>query len=143
MAMVINSVMPAVGVISTAAVPMALRLLDNDFTGDPYKTKQYSMALFKKLYSGPDYQIHIKYSDCLNVVFVSCLYGIGMPILFPIAAFTLWVQWLSERITVAFFVKMPPAMDDSLSTNALDKLKYAPLLLLFNAFWMLGNKQIF
>ena len=39
MAMVINSVMPAVGVISTAAVPMALRLLDNDFTGDPYKTK--------------------------------------------------------------------------------------------------------
>ncbi len=38
---------------------------------------------------------------------------------------------------------MPPAMDDSLSTNALDKLKYAPLLLLFNAFWMLGNLQIF
>ncbi len=55
MAMVINSIMPVVGVISTAAVPMALRLLDNDFTGDPYKTKQYSMALFKKLYSGPDY----------------------------------------------------------------------------------------
>lgn len=91
MAMVINSIMPVVGVISTAAVPMALRLLDNDFTGDPYKTKQYSMALFKKLYSGPDYQLHIKYSDCLNVVFVACLYGIGMPILFPIAALTLWM----------------------------------------------------
>lgn len=66
-----------------------------------------------------------------------------MPILFPIAALTLWLQWLSERITVAYFVKMPPAMDDSLSTNALNMLKWAPLFLLFNGFWMLGNKQIF
>lgn len=138
--MVINSIMPIVGVVSTAAVPMALRLLDNDFTGDVYKTQMTSMNKFKALYSGADYQIHIKYSDCLNVVFVSCLYGVGMPILFPIAAATLWMQWICERITVAYFVKLPPALDDSLSTNALNMLKWAPLLLLFNGYWMIGNK---
>jgi hypothetical protein len=54
-AMVINSIMPIVGVVSTAAVPMALRLLDNDFTGDVYKTKSTSMNKFKALYSGADY----------------------------------------------------------------------------------------
>jgi len=47
--------MPIVGVVSTAAVPMALRLLDNDFTGDVYKTKSTSMNKFKALYSGADY----------------------------------------------------------------------------------------
>lgn len=139
-AMVINAVLPIVGVVSTAAVPMALRALDNDFSFDVYKTKMTSMPKFKALYSGAEYPIHIKYSDTLNVVFVTCLYGVGMPILFPIAALTLYLQWLSERITVAYFVRMPPAMDDSLSTNALNMLKWAPLLLLFNGFWMVGNK---
>lgn len=38
LAMVINSVMPIVGVVSTAGVPYALRMLDNNWTGDPYKT---------------------------------------------------------------------------------------------------------
>lgn len=91
MAMVINSIMPIVGTVTTAAVPFALRALDNDFTLDVYQTKMTSMNKFKALYTGADYQIHIKYSDCLNVVFVTCMYGLGMPILFPIAAFTLYM----------------------------------------------------
>lgn len=33
--------------------------------------------------------IHFKYSDGLNVVFVCLMYGIAMPMLFPIAAVTL------------------------------------------------------
>jgi hypothetical protein len=36
MAMVINSIMPIVGTVTTAAVPFALRALDNDFTLDVY-----------------------------------------------------------------------------------------------------------
>jgi hypothetical protein len=53
--MVINSVMPIVGVVTTAAVPFALRALDNDFTLDVYQTKMTSMNKFKALYSGVDY----------------------------------------------------------------------------------------
>jgi hypothetical protein len=71
------------------------------------------------------------------------MYGLGMPILFPIAAFTLFNQWLCERIVVAWSVKLPPAMDDTLSKNALNLIKWAPLFLLFNGYWMLSNRQIF
>jgi hypothetical protein len=53
--MVINATMPVVNVVTVAAVPMALRLLDNDFTFDPYKTKITSMNKFKALYTGADY----------------------------------------------------------------------------------------
>lgn len=34
-------------------------------------------------------------------------------------------------------------MDDALSKSVLSILKFAPLCLLFNAFWLLDNRQIF
>jgi len=39
------------------------------------------------------------------------MYGIGLPILFPIAAFTLINIWITERIIVAYYTKLPPALD--------------------------------
>jgi len=64
------------------------------------------------LYSGPDYVIHFKYSAVLTVVFITCMYGMGMPLLFPLAAFNLFNQWVCERISVAYLVRLPPALDD-------------------------------
>jgi len=61
---------------------------------------------------GPDYVIHFKYSQILNVTFVTMLYGLGMPILFPIAAVSYFVFWLVERYKVAYHYPMPPALDD-------------------------------
>ena len=34
-------------------------------------------------------------------------------------------------------------MDYSLTKNTIQLLKYAPILFLFNAYWMLSNQQIF
>lgn len=71
------------------------------------------------------------------------MYGVGMPLLFPIAAFNFFNQWITERYTVAYYMKLPPALDDHLTHNCLSKLKYAPLILIFNGYWMLSNEQIF
>ena len=38
---------------------------------------------------------------------------------------------------------MPPAMDNSLNTNALKMVSFAPMFLLMNSFWMIDNKAIF
>lgn len=76
--------MPYVSLATTILIPYVKRMLDNK---DPYKTKKTSMAAFKALWSGGDYVIHFKYSQVLNVTFISMMYGIGMPLLFPIAAF--------------------------------------------------------
>ena len=38
---------------------------------------------------------------------------------------------------------MPPAMDNSLNTNALRMVSFAPMFLLMNGFWMIDNKSIF
>jgi len=50
-AMVINSVMPYVGVATSIIVPMLIQKLDNGFTDDIYKTKQSSLIKYRALYS--------------------------------------------------------------------------------------------
>ena len=101
------------------------------------------MAQYRDLYSGGDYVIHFKYSSVLNCIYIACLYGVGMPILFPIAALTFINTYICERFTVIYFMKQPPALDEKLTTNAIDMLKYAPLLMVTNGFWMVSNGQIF
>jgi hypothetical protein len=58
--MIINSIMPYVGLVTAFAVPALKRKIDNGFTDNVYKTKKTSMALYKALYSGNDYVIHFK-----------------------------------------------------------------------------------
>jgi len=87
--MVINSIMPWVQCTVAFLVPRLKRGLDNGFTQDPYKTKKTSIQNFKALYTGAEYLIHFKYSDCLNVSYIAMMYGLAMPLLFPIAALTL------------------------------------------------------
>ena len=75
--------------------------------------------MYRDLYSGGDYVIHFKYSGIINIVYITCMYGVGMPILFPIAALNFINQYICERIVIAYFMKQPPALDDKLTKNAL------------------------
>lgn len=54
------------------------------------------------MYSGPDYIVHFKYSSLFNSVYVTCLYGVGLPVLWPIAALTIGIFYLHERYHVAY-----------------------------------------
>jgi len=98
------------------------------------------MAQYKDLYSGSEYVIHFKYSGVLNIVYITMMYGIGMPILFPLAAFNFFNQWVCERLIVAYQMRLPPALDDKLTLNCISMLKFAPLVLLFNSYWMITNR---
>lgn len=118
-------------------------MLDTKFKGDPYITKKTGMAAYKDLYSGAEYVIHFKYAGVLNIVYITFMYGMGMPILFVLAAFNFFNQWVCERTIVAYQMKLPPALDDKLTINCINMLKLAPIMLLFNGYWMIGNKQIY
>jgi hypothetical protein len=132
-----------VGVCVGIGVPLVKKTLDSKFTRNPYVTKSTTMSKYKSIYGGPEYLVHFKYSEMLNVLFVSMMYGLGMPLLFPISALALFMAYVCERISAAFIARQPPAMDDALTKNALSMAKYAPLLLLANGYWMVGNRQIF
>jgi hypothetical protein len=141
--MLINSIMPYVGLVTGFLIPAIKRKLDRKFGSSVYVTKKTSMAVYKDLYSGAEYVIHFKYSNILNIMYITMMYGLGMPLLFPIAAFNFMNQYVCERIIIAYTVRLPPALDNKLTLNALDMLKWSPILFLFNGYWMLSNPQIF
>jgi len=57
------------------------KLYPNDYKG----TNCRSVEAFIDVYSGPEFQAHYKYSATLNIIFVTFLYGCGIPLLFPLA----------------------------------------------------------
>ena len=113
--------------------------LDTRGTFNHFKTKKTSRAPFKSIYSGTDYIIHFKYSGILNIVYIAFMYGLGLPLLFPIAAASIFSQWVNERLNVAYVTKLPPSLDDKLTNNVITSLKWAPLLFCFNSYWMISN----
>ena len=77
------------------------------------------------------------------MTFVTMMYGLGLPILFPIAFLSYLIFWITERYQIAYFYKMPPSMNDTMTKNAMKIFSYLPILFMFNGFWMLSNRQIF
>lgn len=106
-------------------------------------TKTTQIYQYMDLYTNPDYIIHYKYSGLLNVIYVTMLYGLGLPMLFPIAFLSFFIFWATEKWQLAYHYQLPPAMDDKMTVNAMTLLSYTPIMFLFNGFWMLSNRQMF
>lgn len=92
------------------------------------------------IHSGPEYLIHYKYSTIMNIVFVTFMYGAGLPVLFPIALFSLIVLYTIERLLVAYSYKQPPMYDDKLNKSTINMLMFAPILYCAFGYWMFSNK---
>ena len=97
------------------------------------------------IYRGPDitYQLAYLYANALNVIFMTFLFGVGMPIMFPMAALILFNQHLYQKIRVAYICQDPPLLGKEIVNSVFTIMKYAPLCFLFNAYWILDNPQIF
>jgi hypothetical protein len=108
-----------------------------------YSTKCTQIAQFLEIHSGPNHEVHVKYAEVLNVVFVTLMYGPGLPVLYIIAVVHYFVYWNVARYSVVYQIQQPPHMGLELTQKCLHMLRFAPLLYLCNAYWMLSNQQIF
>lgn len=86
--------------------------------------------------------MHFKYSNILTIVYMTMLYGFGMPILFPIALLSFMVLYGVEKTMLFYGYVMPPMYDERLSNDVLDKLQFAPLLYVCFGYWMASNQQL-
>ena len=71
------------------------------------------------------------------------MYGMCIPLLFPIALFGIFNMYVVERLSLAYYYKRPPMYDEKLNENALFILKHAPLFMFVFGYWGLGNRQMF
>lgn len=79
----------------------------------------------------------------LNIVFVTFLFGIGLPILFPIGLISLALLYYTEKILLFYYYREPPSYDSSLNSTAINIMLFAPIMMFSVGYWMMSNKQMF
>ena len=82
----IESLIPFIRMTKMLTVRRLKIWLDTGFSNDPYKTKKTNMHSYKDVYCGEIMKIHFLYAETLSITFCTMLYGLHMPILFPLAA---------------------------------------------------------
>jgi hypothetical protein len=102
-------------------------------------TKCKTIQEYVNIYSGPQHVMSFRYSAILNTVMVCMMYGVALPIMFPIAAFTFINYYIVDRFLITYYYQRPPIYDDKLNNAALSTMKFAPLLMLFFGYWCMGN----
>ena len=141
--MIFNIEWPIIEFFAFFFMRLAWRLLDRSICHSSWRTKAKTIQKYVDLYSGPEYFIHYKYSFIMNIVYITFMFGAGMPILFPIALASFIVLYIMERLLVAYSYRQPPMFDESLSKLCIKMLMAAPLLYFTVGFWMFNNIQIF
>lgn len=109
--MIYNAIYPLLEFAGFLAMRLFFRCKDRGFGLDRNKTKKTSVQAYINLYSGPAYEMHYKYSTILNISFVTLMFGFGMPILFPLAIFALFILYMTEKTMLYYSYKNPPMYD--------------------------------
>lgn len=94
------------------------------------------------VYTGPLYYMHYKYASIMTTLFMTFIYGFGMPILFPVAALCFYVLYMVEKWLLFYGYRLPPMYDERLSQDVLSKLQMGPIIFCMFGYWMVSNMQI-
>ena len=142
-AMLFNVYWPVLEAFVWFGYRLAFRMLDRRFKScNDEVTHKTTIQQYVEIYSGPVFFIHYKYSSILNITFVTMMYGVGLPVLFPIAALSMAVLYLVEKYMIFYVYRQPPMYDQQLNNNVLTLMTYAPLMLLAFGYWMLSSRQL-
>ena len=77
------------------------------------------------------------------VVYVTFLFGAGLPILFPIAYVSLLGFYITEKLCMAYSNRIPPMFTAEANQATMKILMGAPILYFAVGAWMFSNQQIF
>ena len=75
------------------------------------ETKAKTVQQFVNIYSGPEMLLHFRYANICVTVFMTMIYGFGIPLLFPIALLNLCVQFTMDRVLTVYIYQKPPLFD--------------------------------
>lgn len=141
--MFIMAIYPYIEMLIFGGIWNLKRVLDGGCCGDKHQTKTKTLTQFINIYAGPLYLMHFKYSSIMTQVYISFMYGLFIPVLFPIAAFGIMNMYLVERFALIYYYRKPPMYDEKLQKDSIAVLKNAPIAMYLMGYWAVGNTQIF
>ena len=75
----------------------------------------------------------------MTVTCVTFMYGLALPLLFPIALISFFVVYMVERLTLTYYFRKPPMYDEKMNAAAISLLKWAPVFMMAFGYWAMGN----
>ena len=105
--------------------------------------KRYDYLEFLELHAGPEYCIYYKCANTNMMVFITLIFGPALPVLYIISLISIFCQYIIERLTLAYFYRIPPKFSDKLTLLNIKIMQWAPIPSLMFTFWLYGNKQMF
>ena len=115
--MLIQAFMPYIEIVISHTMKFVLRGLDKGFCkrGSTHPTKKTTAFQYTNLYAGPIYMMHFKYSALLTQVYMSFIYGLFLPALFPICLMGIANLYICENYQIHYWYRRPPMYDDKLN----------------------------
>ena len=83
--------------------------------------------------------MHFKYATIASTILTTFMYGMALPILFPIAMLTFLNMFIVEKIAITYWYQRPPTYGPELNAVALKVLLIAPIIFFSFGYWIMGN----
>ena len=143
--MISNMYWPPLEFIMFWGLRLLYRMIDQRsiWPNDENKTHCKTLQAFEDIYSGEFFSLHYKYSYILVVVYVTFLFGAGLPILFPIAFLSLLLLYIVERLMMAYSYRAPPMFGTEANHRTLTLCLTAPVMYAAMGAWLFTNQQVF
>jgi len=106
--MLINSFNIYISFFTSLATKIVMRQLDKGWKHllNPLSvkhTKCLTIPQYVELWSGPMHVMYTPYAICLNTIYTTLMYGIPLPVLYPIACLTFANVYIVERMCVCYW----------------------------------------
>ena len=110
--MMINSIMPIVEALFDDCLKNMERVMDRrSCRKSSYVTSKTSISDYIDLYAGFEHPIHEGFTQLLIIIFVTFTFGFGIPVLFPIAFFSIVVLYRFEKYSLYYRYRKPIMYD--------------------------------
>ncbi|KAK3259870.1 hypothetical protein CYMTET_31148, partial [Cymbomonas tetramitiformis] len=106
----------------------------------PFRRTQESL---NKLWEPPEFLLAERTGQMMSAVFLSLLFCAGIPLLVPMFAVYVVLQYLSDKYMLLRVCKRPPCYGMAIANAVLRVLPYAPLAHLATAIWMFTHEEIY
>ena len=86
-------------------------------------------------YEGAEFVLSVRYGEILNIIFVTMTFSAGLPVLVPLAAFSFFQHYMTDKFDFLRVSKLPPSYSTTLAEGAAEVVAYAAIGHLLFAVW--------
>lgn len=95
------------------------------------------------MYMGPELMFEYRYSTTLNTVYISLMFGTGMPILYLFGFISFFLTYWVDKYAFLRIYQTPPRYNKDLMKASRESLNVAIFIHFVFGFWMYSNSVIF